>query len=83
MVQKQVKKALKQKKRKYPGEVGASKKMNVSDSEQESINSSSSIEGEVLKLGSGELYNFNNNHSSKNVKQHKERFSNLDDCINV
>ena len=42
MVQKQVKKALKQKKRKYTEELRALEKMRVSNSDQESMNSSSS-----------------------------------------
>ena len=42
----------------------------VSNSDQESFNSSSSEESEVWKLGSGKLFNFNNNHSSKKVKGH-------------
>ena len=45
MVQKQVKKALKQKKRKHTEELYEFKEMSVSDSDQESINSSSSEEG--------------------------------------
>ena len=47
LVQKQFKKALKQKKRKRTDEVRAFEKMSVSDSEQEPINSSPSEEGEV------------------------------------
>ena len=53
------------------------------DSDQESYNSSSSEEGEIWKLGSGELFSFNNNHSTKKLKQHKESCSNLDDSINA
>ena len=45
------------------------------------ISSSSSKEGEVSKLGLGELFSFNNNHSGKKSKQHTESFLNLDDCI--
>ena len=47
MVLKQVKKALNQKNRKYTDEVGAFEKMSDSDSDQESMKSSSSKEGEV------------------------------------
>ena len=68
MVQKQIKKALKQKKRKHNRELRAFEKMCVSDSDQESINSSSSEEGKVRKLGSSELYLLNNDHSSKKSK---------------
>ena len=57
--------------------------MSVSDSDQESIISSSSKEGEVWKLGSGEIFNHNNNHGSKKLKQHKETIFYLDDCINA
>ena len=46
-VRKQVKKALKQKRRKPTEELRAFEKMSVSNSNQESINSSSSKEGEV------------------------------------
>ena len=34
-------------------------------------------------MGSGELYNFSNNHNSKKFKQHTESLSNLDDSINA
>ena len=47
IVQKQVKKDLKQKKRKHTEELHAIMKMSVSDSDQKSIKSSSSEEGEV------------------------------------
>ena len=47
MVQKQAKKALKQKKRKHTEELGAFKKMSVSNSDQESISSCSSEEDEI------------------------------------
>ena len=73
MVQKQVKKALKQEKRKHTGEVWAFKKTSVSDSDQKSKNSSSNKEGK-RKLGSDELFSFNNNHSSKKLKKHTETF---------
>ena len=53
-------------KRRRTEEPCAFKKMSVSDSDHESMNSSSSEEGEESKLGSGELYNFDNNHSRKN-----------------
>ena len=43
-------------------------KLSVTNSDQESINSSSSEEGEVWKLGSGGRVNFTNNHSSKKLK---------------
>ena len=49
-------------------------KMFVSNSDQESCNSRSSKEGEIWKLGSGELFNVNDNHCSKKLKQHKEFF---------
>ena len=52
--------------------------MSVSDSDQESMNNNSSKEGEVRKLGSGELCNLSNNRSNKKLKQHKESFLNLD-----
>ena len=83
MVKKQVKKALKQKKKNSNEELRTFKKMSVSDSDQESMNSSSSKEGEIRKLDSGELYNFKNNQSSKKLKQHIESFLNLDDCFNA
>ena len=83
MVQKQVKKALKQKKRKHTEELSAFEKWIFSDSDQESINRSSSEEDKVWKLGSGELFNLNNNHSGKKLKQHTESFLNLDDCISA
>ena len=57
--------------------------MSVSDSGQESSDSSSSEDGEIWKIGSGELFNDSNNHSRKKLKQHKESFLNLDDCINA
>ena len=47
MVQKQVKKAMKQKKKKHTEELHAFEKMSVSDSNQESFNSSSSEQGEI------------------------------------
>ena len=47
MVKKQIKKALKQKKRKRPEELRSFEKMSVSDSNQEYFCSSSSKEGEV------------------------------------
>ena len=47
MGQKQVKKALTQKNRKRTEELGAFKKMSVSDSDQESMNSSSCKKDEV------------------------------------
>ena len=56
--------------------------MTVSYSDKESINSSFSEEGEIRKLGSGKLSNFNNNHRRK-TKQHKVFFENLDDCIDA
>ena len=57
--------------------------MSVSDFDQESFNSSSSGEDEIWKLGSGEIFHFKNNQSSKKLKEHKESFLNLDDCINA
>ena len=53
--------------------------MIVSDSDQESMNSSSTEEGEVWKLG----LCFYNNHSSKKLKQLTESALNLDDCFNA
>ena len=53
--------------------------MSISDSDKESIKSSSSKEGKVLKLGSGELYNFNN----IIVAKIKTFYLNLDDYINA
>ena len=47
MVQKQVKKVLKQKKRKHTETLNVFEKMSVSNSDQESFNSSSSEEGKV------------------------------------
>ena len=47
MVQKQVKKAMKKKKKKHTEELRAFKEMSVFDSDQESFNSSSSKEGNV------------------------------------
>ena len=47
MIKKQVKKGMKQKKRKHTQELRAFEKMSVSDSDQESMNSSSSEEGEI------------------------------------
>ena len=58
-------------------------KNEFSDSDQESFNCSSSKQDKISKLGSGELFNFNNYHSSKNLKQHKESFLNLNYCINA
>ena len=57
--------------------------MSVSDSDKESINSSSSEEGEIWKLGSGKIFDVNNNHGKKKLKQHTESFLSLDDCINA
>ena len=74
MVQKQVKIALNHEKRKRTEELRVFKKACVSNSDQESMNNSSSEEGEVCKLSSVELYAFINNHCEKNLKQHKESF---------
>ena len=82
MVQKQVKKAMK-KKKKHTEELRVFEKISVPNSDQESFNSSSSEEGEIWKLDSVELFRFNNNHSSEKVKEHTESFLNLDDCINA
>ena len=57
--------------------------MTVSDSEQESISSSSSKEGEIWKWGSGKWYDNNNDHSWKKIKQYTGIFLNLDDCIDT
>ena len=38
---------------------------------------------EIWKIGSSKLFNDNNNHSRKKLKQHKESILNLDDCINA
>ena len=65
---------MKKKKKKSIEELRAFEKLSVSDSNQESFDSSSSKEGEVWKLGSGELFNFYNNHSGKKLKQQKESF---------
>ena len=83
MVQKEVKKAMKKKKKKRTENLRAFEKMSVSDSDQESSDSSSSEDGEIWKIGSGDLNNFKTNHSRKKLKQHKESFLNLDDCINA
>ena len=56
MVQKQDKKALKKKKKKHTEELSTFEKMSVSDSDQVSINSSSSEEDEVRKLDSGAIF---------------------------
>ena len=71
---------MKKKKKKHIEELRAFEKSN---SDQESFNSSSSEEGEIWKLGSGKLFNFNNNHSSKKLKQHKKSFLNLNDYNNA
>ena len=55
------------------------KKMSDSDSDRESISSSSN----ESKIGLGEQFYINNNHSTKKSKQHKERFLNFDDCIHT
>ena len=55
----------------------------LSNFNQESINYSSSKEGEDWKLGLGELYSFNNDHSRKNKTTQKKVFLNLDDFINA
>ena len=47
------------------------------------MNSWSSEEDEISKLGSGELNNLTTNHRRKNLKLHRENFLNLDDCINA
>ena len=43
-------------KKKHTEELHAFKKMSISDSDQESINSSASKEGEIWKLGQDELF---------------------------
>ena len=68
MVPKQVKKAIKKKKTKHTEELRSFEKISFNDSDQESFNSSSSEEGEVWKLGSGELFNCNNNHITTKLK---------------
>ena len=85
MVQKKVKKAMKKKKKKkkHTDELRAFEKMSVSDSDQKSSDSSSSKEGKIWKIGPGELFNLNNNCSRKKLKQYKESFFNLDDCIDA
>ena len=60
----------------------AFKKMSVSDSGQESIQSSSSKKDEIWKLGSGKLFNFNHNHIRKKLTTQKN-FLNLNNCVNV
>ena len=47
MVQKQVKMAMKNKKKKHTEKLRAFEKMNVADSDEESFNSSSGKEGEI------------------------------------
>ena len=49
-------------------------KISVFDSDQEPMNSGSSEEGEVWKLGLGKFYDFNNIYSNKKLKQHTESF---------
>ena len=46
-------------------ELHAFEKMSASNSDQKSISSSLSKEGEIWKLGKGKLYSFHNYHSSK------------------
>ena len=58
---------MKKKKNKQTEELCAFEKISISESDQESFNSSSSEEGEIWKLGSYELFNFNNYHSSKKM----------------
>ena len=86
MVQKRVKKALKQKKKDRAEELRAFDKISVSNSDQESIDSNSSEEGQIWKFGSGELSDLNINHGinhgSKKLKQYTESFLNLDNHIN-
>ena len=48
--------------------------MSASDSDQESINSSSSEEGKIWKLGSDDLLNFNNSHSRKKLNNIQNGF---------
>ena len=56
MVQKTVKTALKQKKRKCTDKLHAFEKIGVSDSKEESMDISSGNEGEIWKLSSGKLF---------------------------
>ena len=58
MVEKRVKKE--QKKRKSIEELHAFEKTSVLDFKKKSICNRSSKEGEILKIGSGKLFNFNN-----------------------
>ena len=57
--------------------------MSVSYSDQESISCTSSEEDEVWNLGSGDLYNLNNNQSGKILKQHTESLLNSYEFINA
>ena len=57
--------------------------MPVSDSDEESSTVSSSDEGEIWKGVSGESFNLNLKHSSKQFKKQSKNFLNLNDCINA
>ena len=57
--------------------------MSVVDSDQESMNCSSSEVGKMWKLDPGEIFIWNLHCCRKKIKQHKESVLNLDDCINA
>ena len=73
---------MKKKKKMHTEELRAFEKASVSDSDQESMNSSSREEGEVWKSGSYELFDFNNNYRSKKFLITQKKILNLDNCIN-
>ena len=66
MVKKKVKEPPRKKKKKHTDELGVLKKMSVSQSEQLSLDSSTSEEGEIWNIGSDELVNINSNDSRQN-----------------
>ena len=66
MVKKKVKEPPRKKKIKHKDELGVLKKMSVSQSEQLSLDSSTSEEGEIWNIGSDELVNINSNDSRQN-----------------
>ena len=57
--------------------------MKVSYSDEESLNVSSSEEGEIWKRSTNENLSVNSKHSSKRLKKQPENFFNLDDCIDA
>ena len=78
-----MKKALKKRKNQCVEELCAFENMSVLDSDEESLNVSSSEEGEFWKRVSDENFNIHLKHSSKTLKQQSETFFNLADCINA